>query len=128
MSINMDEVSIKSIEPETSQPSQPSLTLPTFQPFPTYPLYTTMTGQDLNQHECPPYRIPSLADMQFTSQRMFSQAASLPIFEGKPEEDVRHWLKTYELSANANNWDDNIKFNKLIGSLRGYPNLWYLQQ
>ena len=35
------------------------------------------------------------------------------------------WLNEYEDIADGNNWDDNLKFLKVVASLRGAPHQWY---
>jgi hypothetical protein len=47
-----------------------------------------------------------------------------PVYDGSSDPSL--WLQEYELTADANYWNDELKVKRLIGSLSGAPRLYFL--
>jgi hypothetical protein len=67
----------------------------------------------------PPTAPPLISRPQFSNSII-----QPPVYNGLT--DPLLWLKEYELTSSANNWDDRLKVKRLIGSLTGAPKLYYI--
>jgi hypothetical protein len=97
-----------SYSPTTAPPSPPAMNFRPIQP----PIQS-------NLFNSPP--APPVSPM---STSISNTIINPPIYDGSTDPSL--WLREYELIANANNWNDNLKIKRLIGSLTGSPRLYYM--
>src|SRR5277367_4109823 len=107
MSIYPEETDTQSLEVDAPAPGAQAEAPPTenvdYHPFTAYRDFGINTNQ---LPPCPPYQSFQGDGHNTYRPVVFSQATPLPSYDGK--QDIAQWLLVYELSADANGWNDTI--------------------